>query len=170
MEWGGLPGYGWLTVFRQVQLSFSCLENLGKINKSLKLSWWTQPFGNGRSSRDSDAGLCQGKGGASCASRAGTGFPVTDDLGEASAQLCLHVTSSLPLGARASCSLGKTVDRRRLLHWSPHRLVVRRPCPKAMDNSGTNTPGPRCSVPRASTTPCSAPQVLSSQDAFLPPV
>lgn len=44
-EYGGLRGYGWLTVFRQVQLSFVCLDNLGKINKSLKLSLWKLPFG-----------------------------------------------------------------------------------------------------------------------------
>lgn len=45
MEYGGLWGYGWLTVFRQVQLSFVCLDNLGKINKSLRLSLWKLTFG-----------------------------------------------------------------------------------------------------------------------------
>ena len=40
----------WLTVFRQVQLSFLCLENLGKINKSLKLSLWKPPLGHGGAS------------------------------------------------------------------------------------------------------------------------
>lgn len=46
-EKGGLQGYGWLTVFRQVQLSFSCLENLGRKNKSLRLSLWKPAFGSG---------------------------------------------------------------------------------------------------------------------------
>lgn len=50
MEQGGLWGYGWLTVFRQVQLSFFCLENLGKINKSLKLSSWKSPLSQGNAS------------------------------------------------------------------------------------------------------------------------
>lgn len=135
MEWGGLQGSGWLTVFRQVKLNFSCLENLGKINKSLKLSLRKPPFGSGDVSPGKAMKIyVRRKGTASWSDPSRKTIPIWNELNEGpnSAVSAFHC-SSCPWPSFPGFFLDKDVNSRCFLHLCfSDRVVVRRQCPKAI--------------------------------------
>lgn len=133
-ESGGLQGYGWLTKFRQVPLSFLCLDNLGKINKSLQLSLWKLPFGRmvmfllGKQWRFMSGGRVQ----PFKRSLPGGAFLSWNELNKTSSStlfVCVTLLSVLrPLFQ--PFLFGKVVNWRYFLHSSPSvRSVVRRQWP-----------------------------------------